>query len=510
MDRSFNSSSDLYLKQQGYNQIDEDYFKFCPKNNDILNFFERARMQKLYPKLPPTEAISEDFFECLDEFKKNNSDENFKIISTFFFRDDFTKIIENRSRSDLDEILLDLLKFCHASVRIIQSSDTQIKLKIECNGSRLRKVIDLLEKADVCDIIANKKNRRIGFYSIRHDIQKRVENEIHHHQNFYKKSNKKLKSFIPKKEDKEFLEKISPYIISWLKGRQATLQRVVWSNKGSEIRFYRNSYVENEKKPIIFTDKKVLPLQIDHGAFAFIADTNMIDFETNLPVGPYFATIDLDLGNEIEYDILLKYVNEFSDFLKNQVKVKFFICHSGHRSFHFRFFIGEMSDSERHYILPKAIQYSTLMRRRKDEIKLTYIRDAMEILILAFNVHLSKNKELTNVACKIPKFNHKSRYPIFFDNRTVINGGARVPGSLHTKSGLYSIIFKDNKIPEIEAETLAWCTREHILKHPELIEFPEQNEKQMKDTKVSLFKFTDNFIDKNMMNLIYKDKVFNP
>jgi hypothetical protein len=125
-------------------------------------------------------------------------------------------------------------------------------------------------------------------------------------------------------------------------------------------------------------------------------------------------------------------------------------------------------------------------------------------LILAFNTLILNEDE--KVCCRIPRY-AKNKYPMVFDNRTQINGGARIPLSFHTKSGRYSIRFKNNKMPDNEAEIIVMCGLEYIAEHPEVITCPEESKSSLIRNKNKLFSFTDSFMEENFEKLM-KSRIF--
>ena len=173
--------------------------------------------------------------------------------------------------------------------------------------------------------------------------------------------------------DTDFLLSIAPLIFQWIQNCRTTTLRSIYSQAHPKLIFYRNVYEEGERNNLEYHRLEELIKQIANGAFAFIPDTHLSDGDS--PIGPHWLTQDLDTS-ELEYDRMLERILDYYQFLTEQVGITPIILHSGHNSFHSRILCGELTADQWGYILPRTESFEAFSRRRKDELKLTYLRDA--------------------------------------------------------------------------------------------------------------------------------------
>jgi len=181
------------------------------------------------------------------------------------------------------------------------------------------------------------------------------------------------------------------------------------------------------------------------------------------------------------------------------------LAHSGNESFHFKFFLGEIKDETAGQLLPKLVSWETYYRRRKEELKITFIKNAIDILTLAYNHYT----ELEPVACNFKKYNRSKYHQEFFDNRTGIFQGARVPGSWHHKSKLFSRVFDFNKIPSSLSELHAVMSQDYIIDHPEVLLRPAVSRHIRYRNTMRLLDFTNEYYTKNFNQLVYEERIYN-
>jgi len=151
--------------------------------------------------------------------------------------------------------------------------------------------------------------------------------------------------------------------------------------------------------------------QILRGAFAWIVDSHSM--KNKVPVAPFIATIDIDV-KDIEYTSILDRVFDFYSYCKDIVRITPILIHSGNNSFHFKFFMGEIKENTSSQLLPKSISFETYYRRHKEELNITFIKNAIELLILSYNNYT----ELKPVACNFKKYKRAKFQQEYFDNRT--------------------------------------------------------------------------------------------
>lgn len=460
--------------------------------------YEKMRYQKLYGKDPTfIDTFPEDFLIRIRNIEQKFPESPVVINAFDFCQDDFANPLP--SPNSMEENLLDLI-YRRVGVRIMQNTKRKTHIQLYCNGQQLLQAVNALESFAVVNIMS--KDFRFGIQAVRKNLAQKI-NSVKEIMPYYYKQT--FNSHIRKPTHAEFetMLQLCEEIFPYLKNRSATLQKIVVNKIGQqELRFYRHKYTPNYQT-IVFNTLQDLKDEIKKGAFCFIVDSSLMG-KGNIPQGPYYATIDLD--SDLPLNSQLEYIDKFSSFLKDVGISQFSLMHSGNKSIHYRFSLWELGESELHVVLPRLEQYETFLRRRGPEIRLTYVRDAVEILILAFNTLVLEGDE--KVCCRIPRYANKSKYSMVFDNRTQINGGARIPLSFHTKSGRFSIVFDKCKMPDNEAEIMSMCSLDYIKEHPERVRCPEISKMDMIKNKNHLFKFTDSFIEENFEKLVYRDKIF--
>lgn len=468
--------------------------------NSMREKYEKMRYQKLYGKDPVySDTFPEDFLLHIRDLEKKFPTAPIIINAFDFHQDDFAKPLP--APDSIEEKLLDLL-YRRVGVRIMQNTRRKTHIQLYCNADQLSQAINALESFAVVNILS--KEFRFGIHAVRKNLTQKI-NSVKEIMPYYLKQSFNSKIRKPTDAEFEVMLSLSHEIFPYLRGRSATLQKIVVNKLGQqELRFYRHKY-NPSYQTIVFNTLQDLKDEINKGAFCFIVDSSLMG-KGDIPKGPYFATIDLD--SDLPLNSQLEYIDKFSSFLRDVGINNYSLMHSGNKSIHYRFSLWELGEDECHTILPRLEQYDTFIRRRSPELRLTYVRDAVEILILAFNTLILEGDE--KVCCRIPRYANKSKYPMVFDNRTQINGGARIPLSFHTKSGRFSIIFEKCKMPDNDAEIMAMCSIDYIKEHPEKVRCPEVSKTDMIKNKNHLFKFTDTFIEDNFEKLVYRDKVFLP
>lgn len=519
-----------YFKEKGYkfeNQklvlIIQKTDKKTPQSihqikSDVLDMGEIetkygiARHNKIYGDQSSfKENLSEEFFRKIQHLSKLYSDKYFKITISAYFMDDVGEKIKNLFRTTFEEKVLSILRI-GGVIYYKENSSRKLTMNVSCRGASLNTIIKIVKKFHICSItLQNKQDKtdsgvNIGFYSKISRIQKRIKSEFTHN-NYYPKNRVRSSILKPTEEQYLILEKIAPSIFTWIKDKMATTLCPVVNEGMEEVCYYRNTYEyidgKKTKFPLIYSDLDVLQEQIGlKRAFAWVPDSH---YEVNgIPKGPYCATIDLD-PKVIEYEEFLKWVYEFHTFLKEEVGITPILCQSGNLSYHFSIFLAEPESNQRAYLLPKLTSFSSYLRRRADELNITFIRDAIEIILLYYNEEYTN---LDKVSIRIPKYSAKRKFKVYHDLRTGIHTGARIPGCFHSKSGRFSRIFSIDQIPQNQTELESLTSGDYISTHPEYISKPGVSESTQKKNLSRIFEFANDYYSSNFFRLVYKQKIF--
>ena len=472
-----------------------------------------ARHNKIYGEESSfKEKLSEEFFRRIQHISKAYSDKYFKITISAYFLDDIGDKIKNIFRTTFEEKVLSILRV-GGVIYYKENSARKISMNVSCRGASLNTIMKIVTKFHVCSIsLQNKQDKtdskiNIGFYSKISRIQKRIKSEFTHNNYFPKKQ---IHSSILRPTEEEFLilEKIAPSIFTWIKDKMATTLCPVINDGMEEVCYYRNTYEyvggKKTRIPLIYSNLDILNEQIGlKRAFAWVPDSH---YEINgIPMGPYCSTVDLDPGS-IEYEEFLKFVYDFYNFLKEEVGIIPIICQSGNLSYHFSMFLAEPEKNQKAYLLPKLISYSSYLRRRKDELNITFVRDAFEILLLYYNEEYTK---LDKVSTRIPKYSSRRKFKIYHDLRTGCHTGARTPGCFHSKSGRFARIFSIDQIPQNQIELESLTSGDYVSMHPEYISKPVISESTLKKNLSRVFEFANEYYSSNFYRLVYKQKIFN-
>jgi hypothetical protein len=468
--------------------------------------YEKARFHKLYGHSTDSEAsLDNEFINRVNYLMKTLPNHYFQIRVWFFASDDYGHSISGAA--DFMPLIPRALNYS-IKVNMDRQNPKQIKLSIECFGRSLGILARLFTLAHTL-VISSKilPNITIGYFTDDPILRESIFSSVQHmglNHRFYPNHPKFRHYDVP---DLEEFQKFIPGILSWIKGKTATTIRPVRDKHGSmDLRFYRNEYSSGTKKRIIY-DNQVLLWEMSRGAFCFIPDTHyeaeVIDAES-LIYGPYSACIDLDTASA-EYSEILDEVYRFYDFCKEEVNILPHLVHSGNISYHFRFELGEIPENVPGICLPKLTQWSTYFRRHQSEIMMVYLKNAITVLILAYRKHTN-----AQIGCDLPKFRNKAKFKIFFDNRTGLHQGARIPGSYHHKSQRISRTYDIAQLPPNIAEMKASTEISYISHHLDVLNAPPADFSAQEHNTTSLFEFTSEFYQKNFHDLVYKQEIFHP
>ncbi len=442
---STNESSSVKSTQLSFQQPTSTVPSYYHRLQPSIKQYTLARTHKLYSEDPAEgEHFPREFNESLKKFANNAPQHWFEIVAVYFHYNDLR---DNLPRPDFKDLFSSLI-FRRSTISIQASSANQIQIKIRASRSMISFIIPLLSDAHALYIQHKKTHKIVGVYTSDSGVRSQVKHFLMGVPQTYAKI--KNMKYIPTPELESIMD-LADGIQSWLGGKITTTIRPVRQKNGSmDLRFYRNNYAQGEPSPLIYNDVKALLYQMARGAFTWIPDTH---YESeNIPHGPYLATIDIDTSTA-EYAEMLERVHDYHEFLISRVGITPILVYSGNISFHFRFPLSDFSLDERVGIfLPKLTTWTTYFRRHKDEMKLIFLRNAIEILTVAYNEWTA----LDPVAItSIPKYSLRSKFKFFFDNRTGLHVGARIPGSFHHKSQRIARIFQYSNLPQSEAELRA-------------------------------------------------------
>ncbi len=468
--------------------------------NPIADIYEKSRFQKLYGhEEAPEEMLPNSFFEEITHIRQKYPKTRFTVVATRFELNDLHEKIPGRGAfmDSITHLLLYPLR-----IEMDHRHSDRMTVKILCAGESLMLVARTLANAHACHIYS-KHLANFGFYDKSPLLHNKLAMDSPKFAKYAAKGTIK-KTYSP--PDLEQYMELATEIFSWIQDRRATTVRAITvPNKGQELRYYRNYYLEGEKHPLFYKDIPQLLFEMGRGAFTWIVDSH---YETPdlEPEGPYCLTLDLDPTRLIEYSELTQRVGDFWDFCR-EVGLAPIVLHSGNESFHFRFYVNDFPLDKNPYgiLLPKLISWETYYRRRQHELKMQYLRDSMSILTLAYN----EWTDLSPVGCNFKKFANPNEVDIIFDNRTGIHQGARVPGSWHVKSGRMCRVMPVDFLPDSEAELHARTSFDFIYDNPHVISKPEFSVTTMERNLKNLLGYTNNYFSSNLSRLIYKEQIFN-
>jgi hypothetical protein len=462
---------------------------------EVESLYRRARYQKLYGEDPaPDLKFPHTLSTKLVEIHRKYPTDLFRVVAVFILKDDLGNKIPGKS-TFLQSISSEV--FFVKSLSMNYGRNVLI-LTLKVFSRSLHKAITTLPKAHIIQVFFPQHSRRLfGFFEnsplIEDSIAEFIEYDYSH---MYPKTLRKNRCFSP---PPEFFEPLIPYILPWITGKHVTALRWHWDkNDNPDLLFYRNK----NHVPLVYDHETILR-EIYKGAFAWVPDSH---FHLNSEyVGPYVATIDLDCHHLIEYSDLLERVEDYYTFLIDIVQIRPVLTHSGNFSFHFKLFLGEKPEDLLGIILPRLTKFSTYYKRHKNEITLRFIKDAIDILSLAYN----HTTTLGPVGCNFRKYKFNPNIEIIFDNRTGIHQGARIPGSFHHMSGRIARTFKHSEIPISLPELEAMTSLEYIAAHPSVLKMPYISQEEQNSNIVKLLTFTSEYFKNNFHQLIYEEKIFN-
>ena len=467
----------------------------------VAEIYEKARFQKLYgQKEEPEDVLPSQFFDYLRRLQQTHHCEYFKVLAVFFEFDDVHKPLKGKG-SFLES--LSHLLFYPVRIEMDHRHKDRIMAKIYTKGETLPHIAQTLFQSHLF-YISSRKVAQFGFYDPSAMISSKIQPHIRNSQKNFIPKSKKSKTYSP--PDVEKFAELATEIFDWISKHRATTMRVIVNYRGDqELRYYRNSYYENEKYPLFYDDVGQLLFEISRGAFAWIVDSH---YETPQlkPQGPYWLTIDLDPKRLMEYSEIKARVLDFNDFCK-EIGIKPLLIYSGNTSFHFRFLVNDFP-ADKHplgILLPKLTSFETYYRRRENELKIQYLRDAVSILTLAYN----EWTRLAPVGCNFKKYSNPHEFGMIFDNRTGIHQGARVPGSWHSKSGRMCRVYSIDQLPESESELIATSEFDYVYDNPQVLKMGDISIRIRENNLVNLLRFTNNFYSGNISRLIYKERIFN-
>jgi hypothetical protein len=271
---------------------------------------------------------------------------------------------------------------------------------------------------------------------------------------------------------KGLIEVFAPEIFTWVVGGRATLVKFAKGSDG-DLRFYRHRFEDGEKSPIVFSSEGDVRREIaDQQAFAFIADSSVESPGGIMSVS--VAPVDLDPRPHTSYSTIRQRILDFARFLADEVNLDILLTHSGAKSFHVRIPVADPALGEWGYVLPRVASWDTLLRRRKDELPVLYVSEALELLTQAYSAW----SKLGPVSGRDARRNKRAREVFFFDNRCGVRVGIRVPGSFHPSTGGICRNFDAESVPPTLAALRDAVSPVTVLRaladgHPEVLAAPD-------------------------------------
>jgi hypothetical protein len=148
------------------------------------------------------------------------------------------------------------------------------------------------------------------------------------------------------------------------------------------------------------------------------------------------------------------------------------------------------------------------MRRRDKELSITYIRDAVDMLVLAYNYQLDGKKALQPLGCRIGKYSNKAHYGIYADNRTGIQTGARIPGSQHIKSGRFCRVFSLANLPDTEYEAKYLTSLDYLQDNLHFFRRPSFSAHELAGNMQHLMQFVGEWYPANFNRLVQEEGIW--
>jgi hypothetical protein len=504
-------------------------FGITPAKIDRL--YSKARNRKLKATAsPPEYAIPAEALAPLRQWCRDHPTAKVTVEFTRFLTDDRAQSLQLNEEDLLAEVAFTLLY--HAQTTLLRRDQTKIAITVKTRGEQLLKILQFSNTSHLISILFDNPTPpsttigpigTIGPIEIPESImltepthsspefglprphvppvhlyrpEPRLTQKIAAHTSTTTPIALLAKGSKLHPPSFEFRRELVPALFSWLRGHQAT----TLCPQENDLIYYRNLYEQGKKIPLVYGDEEMVAEQVQRGAFAFIVDAHAHSPD-GTPLGPFEATIDLD-PRQLEYDRMLDYVYQFSAFL-SELRIASLLVHSGNNSFHFRVPI-DATAIHMGYLIPRTESYPTFIRRRHGELAMTYLRDAIDILILAFN----RRYPAMQMGCRIRKYSHKAKFPVFADNRTGIQMGARIPGSWHHKSDRFARLVDLQHLPTSEAELRYVTDAEYVQAHPAVLFRPEIPADGARANTLHLFEFTNDYYERTFNTITYREGVY--
>ncbi len=401
----------------------------------VERWYENERFRKLYAaENRSLETLPGDFVTRVRALSADHSQEIFSVRAST--REGMRGLLQHAGRC---------LQYAISASRAPESANS---VDIRVSGASLPRVVDLLDHADYL-IISSETSQGLGLGAHSPGARPLAFPALVGSVDWAVKKSVGVRTFVP---PPGLMEVLAPHVFSWLEGKRATLMRFT---SDYEVRFYRNSYEDGTKLPIVFHHFDILQAEVKRGAFAFVADATR-EYPDRIEIDT--ACMDIDPAPGTSYRTVRLRITDYLRFLREEVGVDLYLTHSGAKSYHIRIPV-ENAREDWGYVLPRATSWDTFARRRATEMPCVFVGEAMELVTRAYNQWTS----LDPVTGREGRHDKHKRGSFFFDNRTGVRLGTRVPGSFHTSTGGIARNIPEDQIPMTFADLEAAVNVHAIL-----------------------------------------------
>ncbi len=438
----------------------------------VERWYESERFRKLYAvENKARETLPADFVTRVRALSTEYPEETF--------------VVRVSSHANLKRLLQQAGRCLQFAISASRAPEVNNVVDVRVNGASLPRVVDMLDNADFL-ILTSETSPGLGLGAHSSLTRPTTFPAFVGSVDWSVKKITGARTFIP---PSGLMEVLAPYVFSWLEGKRATLMRFTADN---EVRFYRNSYENKTKQPIVFHRLDILQAEVKRGAFAFVADATK-EYPDRIEIDT--ACMDVDSAPGISYRTVRFRIVDYLRFLREEVGVDLFLTHSGAKSYHIRIPV-ENAREDWTYVLTRNAAWDTFARRRASELPALFVGEAMELVTQAYNQWTS----LDAVTGREGRHDKRKRSSFFFDNRTGVRLGTRVPGSFHSSTGGIARNISEDQIPATladleEAVNVETILRELENKNDSILTAPRFSPQARAENTRQLLAFTRGFVE---------------